>query len=320
MKAIKNFLFVLAFAIPSTGHCMIPNRPRNNLPIRSLGTPPPGSLSTLFQKPLNVVDVQQRPTLNLEYDFSNNTLKRTNPITQEEFNDLADSYDYFVNQEALKQVTDILKNKRKEAEERYNQNKTPENIGAISTVDLALNRIEDPNTNIHSFEQLKTSNNQPEIALIKETLNPTVSQLTSNFLRSFYLDNTALVAVQNTWFKKNNAKALEDAFKVQEIIPRKRKQYPPHIEFAQSVLDTPKNIVRQGYRLAKDAPEKIAEPSMEAEKMYAESLGQGSGQMPRTYNFRLPQSRQSKQQTYSPAPKSAIKALEQEESFGLGYQ
>jgi hypothetical protein len=298
MKAIKSFSFALLLLTPSLGHGMIPGRPRSMLS-------------------------SHKPTQNELYNFAGLTY-----LDKEGFENLIDAltilYEHKVNQEALKQAIVILNNKRKEAIEYYNQHKTLESTGEISTIDLALNRLEDPNTSIHSFEKITTPNNQPEIALINKVLDPIVLKLTQEFSQSHNLGEREILTIQNEWFKNSYAKTFEQRF----TTPKLKRISPPQQR-------TPfEKAVTQSYYLVKEAPQRMSEPSSEAEEMYAQSLGQGSGMMPRTYQFNWPkftfpqpkpmqsqqQQRTFRQPTYKIAPESASKALKQAEFYGAGYQ
>lgn len=96
----------------------------------------------------------------------------------------------------------------------------------------------------------------------------------------------------------------------------------------QFIENPQKFIMGQAYTLTKNAPQNIAQPSPEAEEMYAQSQEEGNVSMLRTYNFTWPHIKplQNKQQipilrrSYNPTPKSAAEALEQNERFGIGYQ
>lgn len=219
-------------------------------------------------------------------------------------NNLAHLYNLNVNKKALEETATILHEKRKEAESSYYQDKTPENIGQISIIDLALNRIEDPSTTIYSFEYLTTAQ-EPEILLIKRILGPIVKSLSKEFSQKYMLTPTHLTSIQNIFFKQIISKNFENKFAIQDY----------HIVVGKKRLTPEQKLAVTAFKFAKEAAN---EPSIEAEEAYAQSLGEGSG---RVYKHTFPQQPSTlKVPHYNPTPPSAIESLDQAEYFGIGYQ
>ena len=217
---------------------------------------------------------------------------------------LATLYDYTVNKEALKEAITVLKKQREDAELHYNQNKTPENLGAISAIDLALSQLEDPIASVNSFYDI--GSDLPETIIIQKILDPIVENLSQQFSTKYSVTNVEMLSIQNIFNKKAMAQLFTRKYTGKNIPKQRIYIKSPEQRLAEFAVKT-------GTKAVKSMSESMTQSSQEAEQAFAQSLGEGSGYMPRTYKF-------PSTTPYNPSPKKASEAVEQAERFGIGYQ